>query len=468
MSLKMARKGMNQVSVYNPNKVLSASEIGCGGEFDITLSLCAEPNITENPVDIALVLDRSGSMSGSPLVNLKKGASSFIDIIEEATDGKKDGEIGNGSTMGIVSFSNTATKDTQLITSVADLKAAVNGLSAKGSTNHADAFTKALELLDNGSANQKIIVIFTDGVTNTGGDPAIVADEAKAKGVIIYCIGLEGDQSLDEAALKKWASLPTDEHLAITPDESELEKLFEDIAQSITSPGATNIVITDKLNECFEVVSIEEPSKGTAKIIDSTTVEWKIDKLGARAPECASFKFRVKHTGSCSGLVTVNDSVKYSDEQGHTLTFPSPKIEVDCGDIVIPEPCPVPVNVVMKGCKDSVEVNAGDIDLASCGRILSVDVTINDVCPNKRVALAVILTEVDMMNKEHRRGVRTFTIPGHSGDSCRDVTVKCIKFVVPEDLNVSSVSGGMCGDRRFKLRFLANYIDSDFSCCGSI
>ena len=98
----MARKGMNQVSVYNPNKVLSASEIGCGGEFDITLSLCAEPNITENPVDIALVLDRSGSMSGSPLVNLKKGASSFIDIIEEATDGKKDGEIGNGSTMGIV------------------------------------------------------------------------------------------------------------------------------------------------------------------------------------------------------------------------------------------------------------------------------------------------------------------------------------------------------------------------------
>ena len=81
-------------------------------------------------------------MSGSPLANLKNGAKKFIDIIDEATDGYQDGHIGNGSHIGIVSFAETATQDTQLITSVADLKAAVDALSAGGTTNHKDALKK--------------------------------------------------------------------------------------------------------------------------------------------------------------------------------------------------------------------------------------------------------------------------------------------------------------------------------------
>ncbi|MGN1081177.1 MAG: VWA domain-containing protein, partial [Acutalibacteraceae bacterium] len=130
------------------NKELSESRIDCGGSFKIKLSLTAEPDITSNPTDIVLILDRSGSMAGSPLANLKNGAKKFIDIIDEATDGTQDGQIGYGSRIGIVSFSSTATQDTQLITSVADLKNAVNALSSGGSTNHADAFVKALDLFD--------------------------------------------------------------------------------------------------------------------------------------------------------------------------------------------------------------------------------------------------------------------------------------------------------------------------------
>lgn len=36
-------------------------------------------------------------MAGSPLANLKNGAKKFIDIIDESTDGEKDGQIGFGS-----------------------------------------------------------------------------------------------------------------------------------------------------------------------------------------------------------------------------------------------------------------------------------------------------------------------------------------------------------------------------------
>lgn len=178
------------MGVSNSNKEVNASQIVCGGSFQIKLSLTAAPDITSHPTDIVLLLDRSGSMVGRPLANMKNGAKAFIDIIANATDGTADGQIGFGSRIGIVSFADVATQDTQLITSVADLKAAVDALSSDGSTNHADAFEKALELFDPSSTNAKVMVMFTDGMTTAGGNPNTVATLAKSQGVIIYCIGL--------------------------------------------------------------------------------------------------------------------------------------------------------------------------------------------------------------------------------------------------------------------------------------
>ena len=71
-------------------------------------------------------------------------------------------------------------------------------------------------------------------------------------------------------------------------------------------------------------------------------------------------------------------------------------------------------------------VDLGDVYLESQGRIIQMDVTIKNVCPGKRVALAAILTEVDQDGIEHQRGMKSITIPAHSFPVCRDVLVKCI------------------------------------------
>ena len=132
----------------------------------------------------------------------------------------------------------------------------------------------------------------------------------------------------------------------------------------------------------------------------------------------------------------------------NVVVFPDPTVTVDCGIVVNPEECPVPVNFSVEGCQDSLVVDLGDTFLESLGRIVQLDVTVKNVCPNKRVALGVVLTEVDSNGMEYQRGMKAITIPAHNFPTCRDILVKCIKFVLPEDLSVSGGSTtSMCGTR---------------------
>lgn len=451
------------------NKQVSATSIACDGTLNVTLALSASPDITSHPTDIVLVLDRSGSMSGSPLTNMKAGASTFIDIIDEATDGTQDGTIGMGSRIGIVSFADDAVQNTQLITSVATLKSAVNGLVAGGSTNHADAFTKAVALFDPASTNAKVIVMFTDGMTTAGPPPSPIAAAARAAGIIIYCIGLVGQDGIDVAVLNDWATDPDASHVAVTPDDAELEELFADLAANITKPGATQIVIDEVVNPDFAILSFFAPTKGTVKLVDARTLQWQIPALGTTANEGASLTFVVQHTGDTSGTKEVNASIVYHDAESNVVTFPSPTVAVDCGAEVHPEPCPEPTDVIMAGCTDAMVVDAGDLYMESLGRILQVSVNVKNVCPRKRVALAVILTEVDEHGLEHNRGLKTVTLPAHNGPACRDILVKCLRFVLPEDLNVSGgPTRSLCSTRSFKVRAIAHHVDNDFSCCDFV
>lgn len=454
------------MSIIHSDKRISASQIPCDGTLKVTISLTAKPDIQDHPADVVLVLDRSRSMAGAPLASMKAGAKTFIDILAESTGGSQDGQIGGGSRIAVVSFASTATKDTQLITSVAALKAAVDSLTAAGSTNHADAFTKAGELFDPGSSAQKIIVLFTDGKTTIGPPPAPVAAGLRDSGVVIYCIGLTGSDGIDVATLHEWATDPDSEHVAVTPDPAELEELFADIAQSISKPGATGIVVDEVIHSDFQITSILTPQKGDATLMGPNTIRWTIEELGATDVETATLEFYVRHIGETGGTKPVNQSITYTDREKQDVSFPDPKVLVDCGVVTTPEGCPEPVEVTMDGCQDFVSVDLGDTYLQSQGRILEVRATLHNVCPDKRVALAVLLSEVDEKGKEHPRGMKTVTVPVHHCPACRNVLVRGIRFILPEDLNVSGTPGKLCTPRNLRVRLFSHYVDYDFQCCN--
>lgn len=455
------------MGVTNANKVISTNQIDCSGSLRVTLALTAAPDIVSNPTDIVLALDRSGSMSGAPLDAMKAGADTFIDIIAEATGGV-GGQIGSGSRIGIVSFAGTATTDAQLITSVDTLKDAVDALTAGGNTNHADAFSQAAALFDPLSSNAKVIVMFTDGNTTAGAPPAPVAAAARAQGIIIYCIGLIGSDGVDVSALNDWATDPDASHVAVTPDAADLEALFAQLAANISKPGATNIVIDEVLNPDFSITNLLPPAKGTATMLDANSLRWTIPELGMTASESVILEFDIQHTAQTGGVKGVNQSITYTDTEQNTVTFPSPSVTVSCNTVVCPEPCPTPTEITVSGCSDAVVVDLGDVYQESLGRIIQLNLTLKNVCPGKRIALAAILTETDAYGMDHQRGMKTMTIPAHNAPSCRDVQVRCIRFIAPEDLNVSGGSpNALCNERNFKVRVFSHYIDTNFRCCDA-
>ena len=115
----------------------------------------------------------------------------------------------------------------------------------------------------------------------------------------------------------------------------------------------------------------------------------------------------------------MNAAISYDDAEGNAPTVPSSTVEVDCGVILQPEACPAPVALTLDGCTDSMEFDAGTVALESLGSIVQLSVTLQNVCPNKRVALAAILTETDTQGQEYPRGMKTLLIPPIRSPSAR-------------------------------------------------
>lgn len=112
-------------------------------------------------------------------------------------------------------------------------------------------------------------------------------------------------------------------------------------------------------------------------------------------------------------------------------------------------------------CNDVLEYELEDSELSSLGRLLNLSFTVKNVCPYKRVAVAVTVHELDSKNKEHPRGLKTFVI-SHRERGCRDIKVNCLHFVLPESLDENCTPNSICDKRRFVVRTISHYIDTNF------
>ena len=118
---------------------------------------------TASEYHILLVLDVSGSMSGTPMTQMKKACNNFIDdILTQEPD----------AGIGIVTFASNVTDYTfsgsYFTSNRSSLRSVISGLSASGGTAMNAGLKKADEILQSEGASQNIIIQMADGLANEG------------------------------------------------------------------------------------------------------------------------------------------------------------------------------------------------------------------------------------------------------------------------------------------------------------
>lgn len=217
-------KAMQEELDYLLAKMPHAPQSG-GAKLDTDTGKRAAASL--GPRSISLVLDVSSSMSGEPLEQTKRAASSFVDTV--ANDDAR---------IGMVTFSDEAAVAADLGQSPPYIKAQISGLSDSGGTNMEVGLVQGSSMLDASNGGKRIMVLMSDGDPTTGKqDDELIAyarslrdtngdgrDETK-----IYALGFN-ESSYGQYLLANIASAGC--HYEVQ-DANDLEAFFADIADEI-------------------------------------------------------------------------------------------------------------------------------------------------------------------------------------------------------------------------------------------
>lgn len=181
---------------------------------------------TSDERDIVLVLDVSGSMSGTPMTETKKASANFIDTI-----------LDEDASIGIVTYDNSATMLSDFSVNKTVLNEAVSSIWDGGGTNIEAGLAEAHSMLNTSGAKKKIIVLMSDGEPNEGkeGDELIFyADAIKNDGIIIYTLGFfESLGSYKSSAQLLMEGIASDGCHYEVASADDLVFFFEDMADQI-------------------------------------------------------------------------------------------------------------------------------------------------------------------------------------------------------------------------------------------
>jgi len=188
------------------------------------------------PVSVMLAIDVSGSMQATDVVPTR------MDAARAAARTLID-DLPSNARVGVVSFNSSAVVVAPLSDDHQAARSALDTLQARGGTAIGDGIEAALRQLDpNGqprpssSRPSTMIVLLTDGSSNSGVDPQQAAAEAKADGVPVQSVGVgqrnqmtyvQGQliDGVDEQALQNVSSA-TGGRYFYAEEASQLEQIY--------------------------------------------------------------------------------------------------------------------------------------------------------------------------------------------------------------------------------------------------
>lgn len=180
--------------------------------------------------DIALVLDRSGSMdkpagNGTRYEALQAAVAEFFDELNLSSQEEK---------VSVSTYSKTASLDWGLTLNYQQLETIIGQQQAQGRTAIGLGMEQGIISLTDPVLSRalalKTIVVMTDGNHNEGVEPGIIAADAAAQGITVHTITFSDEA--DQLLMQQVAAIGGGRHWH-ADDEASLMNVFREVARNL-------------------------------------------------------------------------------------------------------------------------------------------------------------------------------------------------------------------------------------------
>ena len=176
--------------------------------------------------DVALVVDRSGSMLGSKYDSLIDSIDTFVDTLQATPTIER---------VGLASYNDAASVDVTMTENLDELRTGIRALPVGGFTSISRGMAAGEIVLDGLAARdfvERTMIVMTDGRHNRGPEPRDVAGPLAAAGVTIHTITFGADA--DQFRMRQVAEIGNGRYYH-ADDGAELEAIYREIALSLST-----------------------------------------------------------------------------------------------------------------------------------------------------------------------------------------------------------------------------------------
>jgi Mg-chelatase subunit ChlD/sugar lactone lactonase YvrE len=292
---------------------------------EVTLSIDGACPEGDGRLDVALVVDRSGSMKPEDISAAQNAVVSFL------------GELEPGAAqVALVAFSSDAEVLTPLTSDLQRVVRGVSGLSASGMTRIDLALQAALaEMTGPGARDDvpRVVVLMTDGqpTTNDEGPTKSAANALKGAGIQLYTIGL--GEGIDDGLLRELASSPDLYFQANS--ELDLVTVYAEVGRLISATELLqSATVVDELpaDMRLDESSVVPPATWDAA---ARTLTWN---LAAVPTSGLDLRYTLRPVRVGRRPTNVQARIDWRDASGTsgTLAFPVPEVVVESSLVFLP------------------------------------------------------------------------------------------------------------------------------------